>query len=211
VKGNIAVKRIINNPIDSNSFVLYRKGYKNCVVVDPGTLGCENLLLFLNKSELIPEYIILTHEHFDHIWGINKLKDVYNSKIVCSEVCSVSITDIKKNMSVFYNQVGFKTYPADIIVDSSSSILWHNIPIRFMETHGHTDGSMCILVDKKLFTGDTIIQNSKTVVKFPGGNREKLRLSLNMIFSRFMDKDIYVYPGHGSCCFLSEISNEDLI
>jgi hydroxyacylglutathione hydrolase len=211
VRGDIAVKRIINNPVRSNGFVLYRNGYKNCIVIDPGTPACEKLLLFLDKLKLFPEYVILTHEHFDHIWGVNKIKDTYNSKIVCSKECAERITDKKKNMSVFYDQTGFESYPADIFIDSSSYIHWCDKEIRFIETPGHTNGSICIKVDNNLFTGDTIIKNTKTVVKFPGGDREKLKLSLNMIFAMFKEKDISVYPGHGNSCSLSEIAYEDII
>ena len=63
----------------------------------------------------MPEYIFLTHEHFDHIWGVNLLKEIYNSHLICSLTCSQKIVNKKKNMSIFYNQVGFEIYPVDII------------------------------------------------------------------------------------------------
>lgn len=63
----ISVQRIINIPIPSNCFVLYNKVKgKNCVIVDPGGKSVAELFAFLDKEDLQPQYIILTHEHFDH-------------------------------------------------------------------------------------------------------------------------------------------------
>jgi len=209
---NILVQRIINKPVDSNSYVIYKQNIKNCIVVDPGTENCTILLDFLYSNNLIPEYIILTHEHFDHIWGVNKLKDIFKSKIVCSKDCSKKIIDKKKNMSVFYNQIGFETYPADILIEDINYVLsFNNYIINFIKTPGHTNSSICINIDKKLFTGDTIIKGLKTVIKLPGGNKKKLLESLNEIFTKFYNQDIKLYPGHGDVCFINEIKIEKLI
>jgi hydroxyacylglutathione hydrolase len=104
---SILVERILNKPIDSNSFVIYTKENKSCILIDPGTEDSADLIFFIENNNLQPEFIFLTHEHFDHIWGVNKLKDIYNSRIVCSGDCASKIVDIKKNMSVFYNHILF--------------------------------------------------------------------------------------------------------
>jgi hydroxyacylglutathione hydrolase len=202
-------KRIKNKPVDSNSYVIYRQGESSCVVIDPGTAGCADLLEFIHHHRIVPDYIFLTHEHFDHIWGVNKLKDSYHCKIVCTQDCAEKIVDKKKNMSIFYDQVGFETYSADIIVNNNSKIQWSNSSFVFMETPGHTDGCLCISIDDKLFTGDTILKEFKTVVKLPGGSKKKLRRSLELIFSRFNGKSTEVYPGHGTIFFLEESSLEN--
>jgi glyoxylase-like metal-dependent hydrolase (beta-lactamase superfamily II) len=206
------VSCIKNKPIDSNSYVIYQNGNVGCIVVDPGTEECLDLFQFLESHGLIPEYIILTHEHFDHLWGVNKLKDLFSSKTICSASCAEKIVDRKKNMSVFYNQVGFQSYPADILIENiNCNFIWNTIRFEFVITEGHTDGSICIISEDKLFTGDTIIKNHKTVVKFPGGNKEKLQNSLKLIFSKFEGQKIHVYPGHGDCFYLDEIDIEEIM
>jgi glyoxylase-like metal-dependent hydrolase (beta-lactamase superfamily II) len=209
---NMLVQRIINKPVDSNSFVLFERGKPNCIVIDPGTFDCFELLDYFKFNNLFPEYIFLTHEHFDHIWGVNKLKDIYQCKIVCSKDCSERIIDNKKNMSVFYNQIGFVTYSADLQIDSNNlSLIWNNLNIECIISKGHSIGSMCIIVDDKLFSGDTIIPGYKTVVKFPGGNKLDLLKSLEKIFKKFNGKNVSVYPGHGNSFFLNEIKIEQLV
>jgi len=209
---DILVKRIVNKPIDSNSFVLYQHGRMTCIVVDPGTRNCDDLFHFFQKINVVPEYIILTHEHFDHIWGVNKLKDTFNCKIVCSKNCSEKIVDKKKNMSVFYNQVGFQTYPADILLENINyKLQWNEIEFEFVETKGHTDGSICIVFGDKIITGDTIIKDNKTITKLPGGSKAKLQVSLDSLFSRFTSGRIKSYPGHGNCFLLNAISIDKII
>ena len=82
---SVFIERILNKPIDSNCFVIHALGKHSCIIIDPGTEDCEDLIRFLKSKYLIPEYIFLTHEHFDHIWGIKKLKETYSCKLICSQ------------------------------------------------------------------------------------------------------------------------------
>jgi hydroxyacylglutathione hydrolase len=202
----ILVKRVINRPVDSNCFVIYQKGCTKCIIVDPGTSDCAELFNFFQEHNLVPDYIFLTHEHFDHLCGVNKLKDSYGCKIVCSKLCSDKIVDRKKNMSVFYDQIGFQSYPADIFLeDINNKLVWNDIEFEF------TKCSVCISVENKLFTGDTIIKDHKTVIKFPGGSKEELLNTLDHLFLKFRDKNTLVFPGHGECFLLEEIVKEQLV
>lgn len=82
---------------------------------------------FLDSEGLKPQYIILTHEHFDHCWGVTDLREKYSQvKFVCSTICSDAIQNLKKNYSVFYQQPGFEVASADIILDNISWTLGWN-------------------------------------------------------------------------------------
>lgn len=208
----IFVERIQNKPIDSNSFVIYTQTNNSCIVIDPGTEDCEDLIEFMEDNCLAPAYVFLTHEHFDHIWGINRLKETYKCKIVCSKDCSERIVLNKKNMSLFYNQIGFETYPADIhIEDVNYQLIWNEEIIEFLPTKGHSDACICIHIGNYLFTGDTIIKNSKTVTKLPGGNKIKLFESLISLNNKFIGKQIMIHSGHGESFWYDENKNQDFI
>jgi len=205
------ISRIENRPIPSNSFVISKNGDRSCVIIDPGTSDSEELITYLTDNRLEPEYILLTHEHFDHVWGVNRLKDSYSCSIVSSKICSEKIVDRKKNMSLFYDQVGFETYPADIIVDNGITICWNDSLIEVFETPGHTDGSLCFQIENFLFTGDTIIKDLKTVVKLPTGSKGKLKNSFSLLENKMKGKQIVVYPGHGESFMFDEIMLSDLL
>ena len=84
----LKVVRIINQPVTSNCFLLYDREVNNdCLVVDPGSEYPDELEQLLRDLNLYPKYILLTHEHFDHIWGCNYLVEKYHSKIICSVLC----------------------------------------------------------------------------------------------------------------------------
>ena len=209
---SLNIERIINDPIDSNCFIIYKTGFSNCIIVDPGSKASFDIISFIENKNLKPEFIILTHEHFDHIWGVNDLKSKYDLKIISSQLCSDKIIDRKKNMSVFYDQVGFESYPCDISVESiENTLFWNDIKIDFIKTPGHTDTSICILIENNFFTGDTIIINHKTVTKLQSGNKENLIVTLNSLNDAFFRKKIYVYPGHGESFWFDEIEKKILV
>jgi glyoxylase-like metal-dependent hydrolase (beta-lactamase superfamily II) len=209
---SLLIQQIPNKPIDSNSYVVYKQETNACIIIDPGTEDSVDLIDFIKIKHLRPEYIFLTHEHFDHIWGVNKLRSIYKAKIVCSKICSLKIIDKKKNMSVFYNQIGFETFPADLIIeDINYQLIWNGENIKFIDVPGHTNASVCILIENNLFTGDTIIKNTKTVTKLPDGSKEKLIESFSLLENSLKNRKIKIYSGHGPSFYYNEINNYDLI
>lgn len=206
------VKRFINSPVTSNCFVIYRRGFQSCLIIDPGTRDCEDLLIFLKEMNLVPEIVILTHEHYDHIWGVNLLKETYNCMVKCSAKCSEKIVNKKKNMSVFHDQIGFETAPADIFTDNiKGAFLWNDISLKFLDTPGHTDCGISILVEDKLFVGDLIIDGHKTVTKLPTGNKTDVLNSVNKLLNDLLPSAIEVYSGHGNNFMLNEVDISILV
>lgn len=195
----LTVEQIINKPVPSNCFVLYDKAVGNdCIVVDPGSKNDEKLFKFFEVQRIEPKYIILTHEHFDHCWGVNELVEKYAVPIVCSELCADCIKYDKKNCSVFYdNNERFVITNPTISVESLNYVLpFAGTELHFFATPGHTDASVCFTVCKYLFTGDTLIKDLRTVTKLPTGSVTKLRESISLL-SALQGKDYKVYPGHG--------------
>ena len=205
----LTVHQIINFPIPSNCFVLYDKTLGgDCIVVDPGSKSDEELFAFLEKQGLAPKYIILTHEHFDHCWGVNALREQYpNIQLVCSTICSVAIQDKKKNYSVFHQQPGFELRPADIFLEDINWFLyWNGYQIRFELAQGHSAAGIIFFIDKYVFTGDTLIKDIKTVTKLKTASKEKLKDSI-LTLENEKGKNLIVCPGHGE---MFELDRYDL-
>lgn len=196
----LSVHTIINNPIPSNCYVVYDRNFgKNCVIIDPGSEDISEIIEFCTRSELNPEYVILTHEHFDHIWGVDQLRNCYSElKVICNLACSEAIGHRKKNLSVFFNQKGFELLAADIILSNkTSSLICCDHDFLFIITEGHSEGSLCLYTENILFSGDTLIFETKTVTKIKGGNKIKLHESLDYLQLLFKQSNPIVYPGHG--------------
>ena len=175
-----------------------KAGGNNCVVIDPGSENNNHFYQFLEQEQIIPEYIILTHEHFDHCWGVNDIRNVYpNVKLVCSQICSEAIQNRKKNYSVFNQQPGFELRPADIVLEDVNWFLnWNGYQIRFESAQGHSAAGIVLFIDKYVFTGDTLIKGIKTVTKLKTASKERLLESLSMLENE-KGKNLIVCPGHG--------------
>lgn len=205
----IKIHQIINTPVPSNCFVFNDKTIgRECIVVDPGSENNSQLYQYLEKEQLIPDYIILTHEHFDHCWGVNDFRDKYPKvKLVCSKICSDAIQSGKKNYSVFHQQPGFEIKPAEIILDDIGwKLVWDDEEIKFYPAQGHSAAGIIFFIDNYVFTGDTLIKDIKTVTKLKTASKEKLKETLSMLEAE-KGKGLVVCPGHGE---MFELDNYDL-
>jgi len=195
----VEVKRFINEPVPSNCYVLYDKAKEgNCIVVDPGSIDNSELLSFLKENSLIPQYLVLTHEHFDHIWGVNELVSLYSVPIVCSELCSQRIKDSFDNCSAMYDD------NLAVVIDGSTisieslgyKLKFGGSQLKFYETPGHSEACLSFVLNGCLFTGDALLKDLKTVTKLPTGSKEKQRYTLRELYM-MQGQGLVVYPGHG--------------
>jgi glyoxylase-like metal-dependent hydrolase (beta-lactamase superfamily II) len=184
--------------------VLYSSHSNKAIILDPGSPDCQVLLDFLNQKSLIPEFVILTHEHFDHIAGVNKLRSIFDIDIIASSKCAERIKDKKKNLSLFFDQTGFEISSIDITIeDIREHFIWQGNKFEFYLTPGHSPGSITTFTNNCIFVGDLIIKEEKTITKLPGGSNIELMKSLTLIYDLAKASDI-IYPGHGDVFKLNQ-------
>lgn len=159
----------------------------------------------LKQINIVPELIILTHGHFDHVLGLKVLKKEFpNIKIAISKGDSNYLEDdgslITKDIAFFNDGLFFNkmtsflpTPKSDIILEEGSTIKGFSV----IETPGHTPGSICLLNEKEkvLFSGDTLFQNSIGRTDFYNSNYSDMVNSLRKLKS--LDDNVLVLPGHG--------------
>ncbi len=193
--------------MSSNCYVVYDSLTHRCIVLDPGSEKSLREIEFIDENQLAVDYIIMTHEHTDHNWGVNALRDRYkNAKLVCSEFCNKYV----KKTSFFYflyyyddPDYRYEIETANLIISKPEETLeWGNYKLHFLLTPGHSHGSMCIDVDDMLFTGDTIMP-SKPYFNGRDSDEKEWQDSVEMILSKF-EPSIIVYPGHEGSLRLQE-------
>lgn len=214
-------KKICNYPIEENTYIVYDEEKKNSFIVDP--FEASSVKSFLEKEGLLPDYIFLTHEHIDHIKGINEIIKQYRCKTICSEECSRKICDSRENLSMYFqillsvnskikisedyisSQKPFEANaPGDIVFDEKLQIEWCGHMIKCISTPGHTSASICILIDNKMiFTGDSLIREQDTVTNLPTGSKKDYTQKTIPIF-RNLCKETIILPGHGEEFLLKE-------
>lgn len=196
----LKVKRFVNELMSSNCFIVYDEAIGRCIVVDPGSEKSSEEIDFIQSKQFSLDYIILTHEHTDHTWGVNSLIDRFNAQVVCSRCCSDNVAkESRSYFQFYYNNPSYhyEVKRVDLIVEDIKYVLiWNGITIHFLLTPGHSTGSVCFDIGKYLFTGDTLMEYKPYIPK-RNGSIEEYHKSIERIRSEYCDKDVIVCPGHG--------------
>lgn len=200
---SLIVHTIVNNPISSNCHIIYDGLKKRGIVVDPGSEDCSEILSFIHENGICVDYVILTHEHFDHTWSADK----FNAAILCSKECAESISNKKLNLSFFFNQLGFSLTVNPILIENvGMHVEWLNHTIDFMKNKAHSPGGILFTIGNYIVTGDMLIKDLKTVTKLQWAKKEELPDCEKWLRER-QGHGLIVLAGHGDSF---EIDNYDL-
>ena len=203
----LKVERFVNELMTSNCYVVNDDDTKRCIVIDPGSEKSLREIEFIEKKNLTLDYIIITHEHTDHNWGVNALREKFkNSSLVCSEICNRNVKKTNRTYFLFYYDAPdyhYEIAPADILISKECETLqWNGLSIEFIITPGHSKGSICLAIDNMLFTGDTIMP-FKPYFNGRDSNEEDWNASISKVKSLFPECTV-IYPGHGNKLKLGE-------
>jgi len=158
---------------DNFSYIVADDTTKEAVVVDP-SFNADEITRFLGTENLKLKYIINTHHHFDHMAGNEALHSGFAAKIIAHRLSRIG---------------------KDIAVDDGDFVRLGNITIKIIHTPGHTADSICLLVDNKLLTGDTLFVGECGRTDLPGGSSKDMYDSLFNKLLKLNDH-VEVYPGH---------------
>lgn len=191
----------------SNCYILWDSSTHRCIIIDPASKESSWEKAFIDDNKLTLDYIILTHEHTDHNWGVNSLLNAYpGAKVVCHKEAMDSMDlESKSYFRLYYDDptYSYRVRQFDIVIyQPDYEIAWDGKVIRFIHVPGHSMGSECIYINGWLFTGDTILQ-SKPYVNKRSGSKEALKDSIRKILEMF-DEEQAIYPGHGEPFTLKE-------
>ena len=197
----IEVQRFENQMIASVCYLVYCADSGRCVVIDPGSEKSIHEIDFIERKNLNLDYILLTHEHTDHTWGVNALLEKYpQAKVVCSMSCKEALNKEARYFFQYYfdnSEYSYRVSRVDYTTDALGGLIaWDGRVIRFYDTPGHCKGSVCIEIEGLLFGGDTLMPYKPYIKKQLGGSVEDYRSSLLFLLNQF-DLDTVVYPGHG--------------
>jgi hydroxyacylglutathione hydrolase len=142
-------------------------------VVDPAW-DVEKILEVAKRHDLRIIYAINTHNHPDHTSGNDELVKATGAKIVAQEAS-------RKRK--------------DIGAKDDETLQLGSLEIKLIHTPGHSPDHVCVLVDRKLMTGDALFVGECGRTDLPGGSSEQLYDSLFNKLMKLPD-DVEVYPGH---------------
>lgn len=188
------IKRIVVGVYAVNCYIVYNDN-KNGFIVDPGG-DSDDIIKFVDKENIKLEFILLTHGHADHIGAVKIIKEKYDLPIYTSinekDLLEDPILNLSKSIPPFKD--------IELIADrwlyDEEIIDFYGEKLYIMETPGHTIGSICILMDGVIFSGDTLFRMSIGRSDLPTGSFDEIINSVKKIYN--LKKDYRVLPGHGA-------------
>ena len=191
---DFSVKSFEVGPVAANCYILKDNDSNEGMVIDPGG-NPDKILSAIKEMGVEVKLIALTHGHFDHIGGLDKVKNALNVPVAIHEADGEMLTDAKKNLSAFVGAPG-EMEAADVLLKDGDNISFGGCSLKVIHTPGHTPGGVCFYGGGALFSGDTLFAGSVGRTDFPGSSTEDILDSIRNRLTKVSDAT-KVFPGHG--------------
>lgn len=169
-----------------NTYLYIDKDGKNAIIIDPGSKS-SHLEKIVKSKNLKILAIFNTHGHGDHIFANKYYSDLYN----------VDIYAYPGDERGYINKYK-KHKPTKLLNPKDDGLTLGTINIKILHTPGHSKGSMGILIENYLFSGDTLFFES--IGRTWGKKKKELtKQEIDGIKNKFLllPGDTLVFPGHG--------------
>jgi glyoxylase-like metal-dependent hydrolase (beta-lactamase superfamily II) len=179
--------------LQTNCYLLQAEN--EMIIIDPGDEP-ERILRFVKDLSLTPRLIVATHTHFDHILGVERIrKDLHIPFAINKEDLEI-LESMQTRVQQF---MGFSVPPppkVDQFLRDGQSITLGQDKVKVLHTPGHSPGSISLVGQGFVFTGDALFNQSIGRTDLPGGDTDTLIRSItDRLFN--LNDDTIVYPGHG--------------
>jgi glyoxylase-like metal-dependent hydrolase (beta-lactamase superfamily II) len=168
--------------------VVYTGKGTPCFVIDPG-YNPRIFIDYILYNELDIQGILLTHHHYDHVGGVDKIKQYFDCPVLLH----------REDIDAYRK-------PVDHMLEDGEELLLGKERVKVIHTPGHTRGSVCFIMGngKVAFTGDTIFNVDLGRTDLSGGSDAQMINSCKKVISKWA-RDMFIYPGHGDGCTMKTV------
>jgi len=193
----LKIKALTVGPLYTNCYIISCERTGEAIIIDPGFEEHEahTVLNEVERSGLNLVYVVNTHGHFDHIIGNRFLREEMNLPIMIHAGDAPLLTNPEMNLSLSLG-LNVTSPPADILLSDGDIIRVGMETLKVIYTPGHRCGSVSMLGDGFVFTGDTLFAGSVGRTDLPGSSDTDLIRSIRDRLMSLPD-DTIIYPGHG--------------
>ena len=174
------------------------------LIIDPGfdrDSEAGRVLEKVDQHHLEIKYIVNTHGHPDHTAGNRILKEATGAPILIHELDAPKLTDASKNLSELFG-LRVTSPPADQVLREGDVVRVGKVKLKVLHTPGHSKGSISLLGNKVVFTGDTLFAGSIGRYDFPDASFREIMSSIKRL--AMLPDHVKVYPGHGPTSTIGE-------
>ena len=204
------IARLIFNPIQENTYIIWDDTLE-AAVIDAGNMNereNEVLAKFIADNGLKPKYALNTHGHFDHLLGVDFLREKYGAQLAMNSKDEFLLKGASVSAELFGVKADALPEAIDVDLEGKESIKFGNTELKIIPTPGHTPGHVAFFEpeSKVLFTGDTLFRESIGRTDLPGGDYSWIMRSIIENILPLGD-DVKIYPGHGET---SDLGHESM-
>ena len=197
------IKRLVLGLVRTNCYIVYSEETKNAVIIDPAA-DSRRIMEEISGLGVVPEAVLLTHGHFDHMLAAESLKNGYQIPICVHKADAELVKNPDLNCSEQFLHMAY-AISANEELEDGQELRFLDGAFTVLSTPGHTEGSCCYYSkeDNILFSGDTLFQGSVGRTDLPTGSAAKL---VNSIREKLfvLPEDTLVLSGHGDQTTIGE-------
>ncbi len=201
---NVRIIKLVVGPLATNTYIVYDMGEMEGVIIDPGG-DADKILDALKRIHVDIKYIVATHAHFDHVLAAPVLLDYLDAEFVMHRE-DLEILEYSTYLCRSYVP-DWSPPEVDLFVDEGDEIVFGETVLKVIHTPGHTPGSISLLGEDYVFTGDTLFRGVIGRTDFPGGSWEQMVDSIIKLMA--LPDETKVYPGHGKTTSIGREKREN--
>jgi glyoxylase-like metal-dependent hydrolase (beta-lactamase superfamily II) len=187
------IKTLISGKLDNNTYILCND--QNEAILIDAAAELEDIIARTEDYKVLG--VILTHGHYDHFVNLDKIVKHFDIKCFITQPELEKLYNPKANYSIVFNQIKTSRLTEDNfkILTENDEFELGSFEIKTFVTTGHTNGSICIEIEKTLFTGDTKFARTYGRTDLITGSEEEMQQTLDFLDKKY--KGWEIYPGHG--------------
>jgi len=196
----IRIKKFVVNPFGENSYVLSDETME-ALVVDAGFYfqeEREQLIHYLTENGLKPVRLVNTHCHFDHVMGVDFIRQKFGIPFECHAEDAFWLT-LASAQSRSFGISMENPAAADGTITEGESVMFGRSPLRIIHVPGHSPGHVAFYAEQEhfLLAGDVLFSGGIGRSDLPGGNYARLMQSITEKLL-VLPPETTVYSGHGT-------------
>lgn len=197
-----SVYRLVFNSVEENCYILIDKATNCAAIVDPGCMNKgeeESLANAVEHLKVKPVLLLVTHMHFDHIWGVHYVADKWHLTPMAHKTEIAQMPSLSEQLAG-YGIASEGRYPDNTIepLPEDQPLTYGKSRLEVLPVPGHSPGHVAYYNRSEgfLLTGDALFYESIGRTDLLGGSYPKLIQSIqNEIFT--LPDETLVLPGHG--------------
>ncbi len=187
-------EHIIVGAIETNCYLVCCEETKECAVIDPGA-EAQKIIQLIHQNDLKPTMVINTHGHVDHVGANRDLIDEYSVPLLIHSADSPMLDKVEQTELSFF--LGAKNSPPpDKLLVEGEKVVIGSVQLEIIHTPGHSPGSVSLMGEDILFSGDTLFFGGVGRTDLPGGSWNELVCSIKEKILT-LPEDTIVLTGHG--------------